>query len=422
MARCLHLSLFLSLAICEASDFKHQASEECNASEFKFQADRSKDVVSASDSSMPHDEVSLLQSVMQVEGEQRYVSRTESLTRAATGKDIKQSLQSSYASEQRKVHHMNIFHRGAYASHQLLSWATFFTFARMAPGIFIGLCVLELTLLLGRNYRSKAKMASNPWQLRYIMFLCLLIVGGTIAYAYWLISLTYRVEFIHIPKNAGTSVEVAGEAGGIAWAQKMFALSTKQVMPDGHSLCSMYHVPHFMNQYSIPYKDLTTVCITRHPFSRMVSEYDYLLSWKNQIAEVGHPWGHRYDELYGIELYKYPRCSKMGLNHFTQTVLKLIKSGNFYINDCHHIPQVKYIWDPSGEQQCSDIIRIDDLPGAFDAIMEREGYGVRMTEEANEAKACPDLSNDMLDDQSLQMLAEVYADDLKFLNYSATVY
>lgn len=375
---------------------------------------------------IPDDEVSLLQSLMHVQSEEgghgAHISGKEGLKQVSTKQDVKQVFHSSSASEQRKAQHHNIFHRGAYKSHQVLSWLRFDTFARIAPAIFIGLCVLELALFMGRNPHSKSKMISNPWRERYILFLSLMIAGTILAYAFWLTSLTYRVEFIHIPKNAGTSVEVAGADGGIFWGQKMMLISTKMVMPDGHSLCSKYHVPHFISK-AIPYKDLTTVCITRHPFSRMVSEYEYLLDARNQIEEVGHAWGHRYDELYGLDLYKYEPCSRMGLNHFTQTVLKKVKSGKHYLNDCHHIPQVRYIWDPSGEQQCNNIIRISDLPGAFNAVMEREGYGVRMSEEvSNAAKRCPGLSTTMLDNLSLQMLADVYADDLKFLNYSATEY
>merc|ERR1712187_620569 len=106
----------------------------------------------------------------------------------------------------------------------------------------------------------------------------------------------------------------------------------------------------------------------------MVSEYKYLLSEDLQIEMTGHAWGHPYEKRYHNGLYDYPECTKKGLNHFVQRVLALYTSVDPYIDDCHHFPQVAYIWDPDGTRQCSDIIRAEDLPQAFNAVMEREGY------------------------------------------------
>mmetsp|Transcript_48229 Transcript_48229/g.84837 ORF Transcript_48229/g.84837 Transcript_48229/m.84837 type:complete len:384 (-) Transcript_48229:140-1291(-) len=303
----------------------------------------------------------------------------------------------------------NVFERLAYRSHRILSWHRS---TRLIPPLLVGVCLCYLILQL----RSKS---STP--VCSIVMCTLSIFLISIVYICWTISLTYRVEFIHIPKNAGSNIEKVGLAGGIRWAAKERRFPMDQAMPDGNK-CSTYHVPPHLNIWHIKYAELTTICVTRHPFDRMVSEYNYLLDEDLQISAVGHAWGHKYAEQYQNGLYTYPPCTDAGLNHFAQTVLKLYKSGQRFIDDCHHIPQVEYIWDPSGKQQCSDIIRIDELPSAFNAVMVRKGYNVHQTEEkSNKADRCPYISMSNFSAETKRMMLDVYADDFKLLNYSSSL-
>ena len=73
------------------------------------------------------------------------------------------------------------------------------------------------------------------------------------------------LEFTHIPKNAGTSIENAGKKAGICWGR--FSLFHNRKM------CSTWHQPPRIN------KDLhqgkKTFCVIRDPKERIVSEYRY---------------------------------------------------------------------------------------------------------------------------------------------------
>jgi hypothetical protein len=227
-----------------------------------------------------------------------------------------------------------------------------------------------------------------------------------------------RLEFVHIPKNAGTAVENAGWRGGISWSRFRLEFSfTSNIMPDGSS-CSAYHVPPAMLRDR--YAGAELFCVVRDPFERAVSEYTYLLNSDLQASMFSVSWGDKYAKLYHNGLHDFPGCSAEGLNHFVQRTMHLFKSGHRYIDDCHHVPQVEYIWDSSGRQLCRHVIRSEDLPHAFNALMERNGYAVRLGEQKEyHSSACPNISVATLTPQSKHLLREVYAEDFRLLNFSA---
>jgi len=219
-----------------------------------------------------------------------------------------------------------------------------------------------------------------------------------------------RLEFIHIPKNAGTNVERAGRDYGVSWSQKSIAFRGNRQMPDG-SFCSSYHAPPNLFEGLNPYAGAETFCVTRHPFDRAVSEYQYLLA---------HNWAPRYAEKYDNGLFAFPECSVEGLNHYVQKTLLNLQRGMKYIDDCHHVPQVEYIWDSHGARLCANILRTDEFPDSFNSFMKSRGYPVELGEEKvySSDKLCADLSVDSLTTVSRSLLLEVYADDFLWLNYS----
>lgn len=220
-----------------------------------------------------------------------------------------------------------------------------------------------------------------------------------------------RLEFLHIPKNAGTTIEVAGRGAGISWGVSNIGFRFSRRMPDG-SACSSYHIPPRHLHGLSPYAGAELFCVTRHPYQRAVSEYSYLLS---------APWAEKYSEAYGNGIFDKPACSAEGLNHFVQTVLALHLGGRQYVDNCHHVSQAEFIWDGSGAQRCAHVLRQEDLPGAFDLLMARRGYPLRLPSEHvnSESHFCRGLSAGSLSEETRRMLRRVYADDFRLLNYSA---
>jgi hypothetical protein len=226
-----------------------------------------------------------------------------------------------------------------------------------------------------------------------------------------------HLELIHIPKNAGTSMEAAGKANGIFWSAKNLGLLGKQRMEDG-STCNRYHVPPGLLKGHNPYQQATRFCAIRHPYRRAVSEYTYLLD--DHLQGGTHSWGHKYYKSYHNGLYDREPCSAEGLNHFVMTTLNHYKQGNKFIDDCHHIPQVDYIWDKTGRQWCTELLVTDDLPRSFDALMASHGYPVQLTDEPvyTSTERCPTISEANLTAETRRLLDDVYADDLRLLNFT----
>merc|ERR1712176_254104 len=114
-----------------------------------------------------------------------------------------------------------------------------------------------------------------------------------------------------------------------------------------------------------------------------------------------------------------PLCTPEGLNHFVNESLTSFLSGQRYRLDCHLLPQSEFIWGSLGKQWCDDILRISDLPDAFDELMERKGFTARMAKEKvnSHREACPVYAKDP-DPLSRELVRAVYGTDFAKLGYS----
>ena len=77
-----------------------------------------------------------------------------------------------------------------------------------------------------------------------------------------------ELDFIHIPKTAGTTIEALGLSKGVCWGMNSHKLSG---CPLG---CPKWHTPtRFLSGQESPYGQSTTFCIKRHPFTRAISQF-----------------------------------------------------------------------------------------------------------------------------------------------------
>lgn len=219
-----------------------------------------------------------------------------------------------------------------------------------------------------------------------------------------------KLSFIHIPKNAGTSVELTGLRNGIRWGK--YAITDS-----GHrnSKCSPWHVPPERLGEPEQYADKETFCIVRHPYERAVSEYKDMMKCLNSGF---WPAGRK-----GRLPASVPRCSKKGLNLFLSTVLDLTVE-NPEINDCHFLPQAAYVWAHRHElgmtrQTCKHVFRMDKLQGSgADTLEQFMGiHGVSANLDAGNRGACPHLGVADLTPATKHNLYVKYIDDFNLLGF-----
>jgi hypothetical protein len=124
-----------------------------------------------------------------------------------------------------------------------------------------------------------------------------------------------KLEFIHIPKTAGTSVEDFGLENNIKWGRY-----NKKYLNENYKLCSNWHSPNFK------YKK-NNFTIIRNPYDRIISEYFY-------------------------------RKTKVPFINWLNNIIKKFKV-NKYVFDCHLLPQSEYVYDKNGNKKIEHIIYMD---------------------------------------------------------------
>ena len=130
--------------------------------------------------------------------------------------------------------------------------------------------------------------------------------------------------FVHIPKNAGTSIEEL-------FKKYNYKLGRYHLTESINNVAKWHYPPKYMKEYN--YSNYITFCVVREPISRFVSAVNYRISYFNEnIPDI---------------------------NVFTKYVLSpnVDKLHNF---DCHFLPQSEYLYDSYGNK-IKNILRFSHL-------------------------------------------------------------
>lgn len=211
--------------------------------------------------------------------------------------------------------------------------------------------------------------------------------------------------FLHLPKNAGTTLEdlgsEMGSESGVSWGR--FELTGLQDMGDGQS-CSKWHVPPSMLEGDNPYADSEVFCVTRDPWERMVSEYEFRIRT-----------GHVHDSA---------TCTQERFNAFvTSSLAELVAGPGRFAYDCHLLPQWEYVEGPDGHHWCTHTLPIEDLRSTFNSLMTKYGSPLRLKrhKKSNARVYCTGLDADLgelYSQPAKNIMRQVYAKDFAHLGDS----
>jgi len=207
------------------------------------------------------------------------------------------------------------------------------------------------------------------------------------------------LDFIHIPKSAGTAVEDLGLAGGVRWGRE------KGLNCSAFG-CNLFHVPPcwFEDWCGQAVYDYTkTFCIVRNPYTRLVSEYQWQVKMRPDLKL---------------------KCTPEAFNeHMMGVTAAYYMFHDNWISDCHFLPQTSYVWGKvrgtaEAPQTCRHILKFEELPGAFDQLMAENALSMRLETKVNRG-LCPNLQVSDINFTMRDFLQVVYKLDFILLGYSA---
>jgi len=234
-----------------------------------------------------------------------------------------------------------------------------------------------------------------------------------------------KLEFIHIPKTAGSSIEELGIRNDYLWARYHPIPNYKE------QVCSRWHLPPFHPAVKEIYDKKDTFCVVRNPFHRLVSDYRYNKGYRNQFEGTSSDY-----------------CSPLELNNFVQHIFnnKNMPNVTHWENstwyekwrqssdNCHYLSQWEYA------KNCTHVLRFETVEKDFNDLMDLYNISITLDLHVNKAKDLQFIANQgdiaetpvkstsgqctmdgtHLNEASLKILAKVYYNDFKYLGYDPT--
>ena len=210
------------------------------------------------------------------------------------------------------------------------------------------------------------------------------------------------LEFVHITKTAGSSIESTAAKSGIKWGAchykriKNFAKACSS--PDIHiggAMFEPWHMPHYWFLHN-PYEGKPTFCVVRNPYERIISEY---------YCKFG---GYK-----GTD-----RDNSTVMNRYVQKRAKQ----SITAQRAHYLPQFVYVWDKDNNQMVDHILRFENLTNDFNSLMVQYNISIELTTstkvnawKSNGIQGRMTVKN--LTNEYLDILNEVYKEDFQRFHY-----
>lgn len=223
---------------------------------------------------------------------------------------------------------------------------------------------------------------------------------------------------MHIPKTGGGSIELQYDLAGHSqdtakgWGNFDHELKCKHPKVKSGSgrvfncalgapynaTCNVWHIPPRADPLLWQsYSRCDVFCVVRHPVARLISE-----------------WGwQKYKKLAANN-----SCSVKNFAAWLADVLRNYEEANA-VNDCHLIPQARYISAPNGVSTCQHVIKTENLTAGFWALSRDFGMPIKEIKTGTHRLGRCDMK---LPDSLLNRIREVYAEDYQAFGYDDRAY
>ena len=219
-------------------------------------------------------------------------------------------------------------------------------------------------------------------------------------------SIKYKFIFIHIPKNAGSTVNATLQKNCVE-DYKGFELLNEEYGHDrdmvfgNHFTYSMIKEFIDKNNVDLDYGNYFKFCIVRNPWERMLSLYNHRMR-KINAKFRGKPRNSTVD----IKLLK------SGFNNW------LLKTQHTSDSVLTRTPQLTWIRGKENNIKCDKIIRIENLSSELDEIKTLLGLPNFQMKKANVSKQNAKLYQDHYSDLTRKHIEKYFEEDIDTFKFT----
>jgi len=195
------------------------------------------------------------------------------------------------------------------------------------------------------------------------------------------------LKFVHIPKSAGTSVEVSGAQNAIKWGERDAGRFARYRPTCGPNV-SIRHIPLDCFELGNPYKDFHVFAVVRNPIERIISAYNFLHRGPGKKE-------HRNAE---------------HLNHWIKTQIEAAKESP-YIHTNMLLPQHKFIIYEREDCKVHYILRFERINEEFEELTARYGKPLKLHHHC--FKSNSGLMRNDLTPESMTTIKDFYRKDFE---------
>lgn len=228
-----------------------------------------------------------------------------------------------------------------------------------------------------------------------------------------------RLKFVHITKNAGTTIE---EIGRPDWGR--YDKEYRDAVSDVYGLpWDHWHIPpQFMarDYLSTFKKKYDFFCVVRNPFDRVVSEY--YCEWggpkqKQDSIDLVNRWIRSRLETLRRDMAAFEDNQRRSGGRL----------GSYPVLEGHWIPQHLYLFDAAGARLIppDNVLSFERLADDFDALMRRyaypEAHSMRGAKHMNRRRQNKAFGAHSLSRDNVALIRDIYARDFELFGYPLDV-
>lgn len=163
-----------------------------------------------------------------------------------------------------------------------------------------------------------------------------------------------------------------------------------------------------------PYSDpMSNFCSVRHPYSRMVSQFNYAETYNMKLKNGSHF-----------------KCSVESLNAYLLDRLQDVREGDMGRDDCHFVPHSLYVYGydvitgraDKSQKWCGHLMHFETAAKDFNLLMTEQGYGLQLEDlhknpQHTADNVCESLRPTDIYPEVIKLIDEVYEEDFELFGY-----